>query len=190
MSGRAEACGSSGLAAAAGAWLRAIAKAGTVAAAALAACSPRPGGSAESPTPAAGAAADVSAVTLERRPCFGTCPVYAVAISPDGTVRYTGKHNVAHKGEATAAIPAARVDSLVAELEAGGYFGFADDYVMDSPACGRYATDSPTVVTSVTRDGRTKTIRHDYGCFEAPRTLAQLERRIDEVAGTSRWTGR
>lgn len=189
MSARAEACGSSGLAAAVDAWRRAIATAGTVAAAALAACSPRPGGSIESPTPDAGAA-DVPAVTLERRPCFGTCPVYSVAVAPDGTVRYTGKHHVAHTGEATAVIPAARVDSLVAELEAGGYFGFADDYVMDSPACGRYATDSPTVVTSVTRDGRTKTIRHDYGCFEAPRTLVQLERRIDEVAGTSRWTGR
>ncbi|HEX2218715.1 MAG TPA: DUF6438 domain-containing protein [Gemmatimonadales bacterium] len=190
MSARAEACGSTGLAAAAGAWRRRIGTAGTVAAAALVACSPRPGGSAESPAPAAGAASDVPAVTLERRPCFGTCPVYTVAISQEGTIRFTGKHHVSHKGEATAAIPAARVDSLVAELEAGGYFELADDYVMGAPACGRYATDSPTVITSVTRDGRTKTIRHDYGCFEAPRALAQLERRIDEVAGTSRWTGR
>jgi hypothetical protein len=156
---------------------------------ALAACAPRPAAPAGSPAPESDAA-DAPAVTLERRPCFGTCPVYTVTVSQAGTIRFTGKHHVSHKGEATATIPPARVDSLVAELEAGGYFAFADEYVMDSPACGRYAADSPTVVTSVTRDGSTKTIRHDYGCFGAPRALVGLERRIDEVAGTARWTGR
>ena len=60
---------------------------------------------------------------------------------------------------------------------------------MDAPACGQYATDSPTVITSVTAGGRSKTIRHDYGCFDAPRELARLERLIDEVAGTARWVG-
>jgi hypothetical protein len=136
------------------------------------------------------AAVELPAVTLERTPCFGTCPVYAVAISRSGTVRFTGKHHVAQSGDATATIPAARVDSLLAELEAGGYFGFADAYVMSSPACGMYATDSPTVITSATREGVTKTIRHDRGCSAAPQELSRLEQRIDEVAGTARWIGR
>jgi hypothetical protein len=61
---------------------------------------------------------------------------------------------------------------------------------MDSPACGQYATDSPTVITSASAGGRTKTIRHDYGCQAAPRELGRLEQLIDEVAGTSRWVGR
>jgi Domain of unknown function (DUF6438) len=155
----------------------------------LAACSRRESAPAAVPEaePAAGAAA---AVTLERMSCFGTCPVYTVAISRSGEVRFTGKRHVAHTGQATAAIPAARVDSLLAELDSGGYFGFADDYVADSPACGMYATDSPTVITSVTRDGKTKTIRHDRGCSAAPPELSQLEQRIDEVAGTGKWTGK
>ena len=156
---------------------------------ALAACAPSPERSAESPAPSA-AGSETPAVTLGRRPCLGTCPVYTVAVSAVGTVSYVGKHHVAHQGEATAAVSAARVDSLLTELEAGGYFEFATDYVMDAPACGRYAADSPTVVTSVTRDGRTRTVRHDYGCSAAPRELVRLERRIDEVAGTDRWTGR
>ena len=160
--------------------------------AALAACSPRPPAG-DNPAPsaetdAAGTAAP--AVTLERTPCFGACPVYQVTISRSGAVRFVGTHHVTQQGEVTAEIPAARVDSLLRELEAGGYFGFADAYVMDSPACGQYATDSPTVITCASADGRTKTIRHDYGCNAAPPELARLERRIDEVAGTSRWTGR
>jgi Domain of unknown function (DUF6438) len=130
------------------------------------------------------------AVTLERTPCFGTCPVYTVAISRTGQVRFNGKHHVTHAGQAADTIPAARVDSLLAELDAAGYFGFADDYVMNSPACGMYATDSPTVITSVNREGKAKVIRHDRGCSAAPPELSRLEQRIDEVAGTGRWTGR
>jgi Domain of unknown function (DUF6438) len=154
---------------------------------AMVACAPRPAGVRQAPAPAA-AGDEPPAVTLERTPCFGTCPVYRVAISRSGVVRFSGNHHVLHR-EGTDTIPAARVDSLLGELEAGGYFGFADAYVMDSPACGMYATDSPTVITSATRDGVTKTIRHDRGCAAAPAELSQLEQRIDEVAGTGRWTG-
>jgi hypothetical protein len=154
----------------------------------LAACSPREPAPAVAPA-AEPAAGESPAVTLERTPCFGTCPVYLVAISRTGEVRFTGKHHVTHTGQATATIPVVRVDSLLAELDAAGYYGFADDYVMSSPACGMYATDSPTVITSVSRDGKTKTIRHDRGCSAAPPELSQLEQRIDEVAETGRWTG-
>ncbi len=138
----------------------------------------------------AGATSPAPVITLERTPCFGTCPVYTVSLTGSGALRFVGKNHVSKEGEASAEIPAASVDSLVRELEVGGYFDFADDYVMNSPACGQYATDSPTVITSVTAGGRSKTIRHDYGCFAAPAELARLERRIDEVAGTARWTGR
>jgi hypothetical protein len=166
---------------------------GTLAFAVLAACGPKPaadGGPAPSADAAADTAPDAPVVTLERTPCFGTCPVYQVAISRSGAVRFVGKQHVARQGEATAEIPAARVDSLLEALESGGYFGFADEYVMGAQACGQYATDSPTVITSATAGGRTKRIRHDYGCFAAPRELVRLERLIDEAAETSRWVGR
>jgi hypothetical protein len=158
----------------------------------LTSCSPRPPAAGQAPAPygePGAAALEPPVVTLERTPCFGTCPVYQVAISRSGAVRFVGKHHVIRQGEAAAEIPAARVDSLLRELEAGGYFDFADAYVMDSPACGRYATDSPTVITSARAAGRSKTIRHDYGCDAAPPELGRLERLIDEVAGTSRWVG-
>jgi Domain of unknown function (DUF6438) len=158
----------------------------------VAGCSPRPPSAGPTPAPdaePAATAAEPPVVTLERTPCFGSCPVYQVSISRSGTVRFVGKQHVTREGEATAEIPAARVDSLLRELEAGGYFGFADAYVMSSPACGQYATDSPTVITSVSAGGRTKTIRHDFGCDGAPEELGRLERRIDEVASTAGWIG-
>ena len=131
-----------------------------------------------------------SAVVLERAPCFGSCPVYTVAVSPDGEVSYEGRAHVKRRGTATARIPKERVDSLLNELDRAGYFGFANRYVQSEPACGRYATDSPSAKTSVTYRGRTKTIMHDYGCGSVPGALVVLERRIDEVLGSDRWTGR
>lgn len=158
-------------------------------AAAVAACSPPSAGVAPAPS-AAAARSDSTVVALERTPCFGSCPVYRVTISRTGVVRFTGTRFTAHQGEASAEIPAARVDSLIEQLRAGGYFELADRYTRDAEACGRYSTDSPTVITSVVADGVRKEIRHDYGCADAPRELARLERRIDEVAGTARWIGR
>jgi len=132
---------------------------------------------------------DSAVVTLERTSCFGTCPVYLVTASANGGIRFEGKSHVPHPGSAVGQVPKARLDSLLAELKAAGYFGFEDQYVPGSPACENAATDLPTVTTSVTLDGRTKRIEHYRGCAGAPRALSQLEERIDEVLNTAQWTG-
>jgi hypothetical protein len=46
------------------------------------------------------------------------------------------------------------------------------------------------VITSVRLGERHKRIEHDHGCGNAPEALSVLERRIDEVLGTERWTRR
>ena len=136
------------------------------------------------------AVAPVPAITLERTACFGGCPVYTLSVSPAGEVQYEGKAHVRRVGAATGKVPPERVDALLSELERGGYFTFADRYTSPEPTCGRYATDSPSVITAVTLRGRTKRIVHDYGCGGAPGALVVLERRIDEALNSGQWTGR
>ena len=138
----------------------------------------------------ADSAASAPVITLERTACFGGCPVYSVSVSPDGEVSFEGRAHVRKLGVATARVPRERVESLLSELERAGYFTFADRYTSPEPTCGRYATDSPSVITSVTLRGRTKRIAHDYGCGGAPGALVVLERRIDETLNTGQWTGR
>lgn len=135
------------------------------------------------------AAAD-PAISLERTPCFGGCPVYTISVSPSGQVTYEGKANVRELGTATGQVPQQRVDALLIELEQAGYFGFASRYALSEPACGRYVTDLPSVISSATLGARTKRIEHDYGCGRAPAALNVLEKRIDEVLGSGQWTGR
>jgi hypothetical protein len=139
------------------------------------------------PAPTIGGAANIS---LERRPCFGACPVYTVRIDGSGAVRFEGRRFVRDSGTFSGTIPKASVDSLVAELVAEGYFGLADRYIAGQPGCGRYATDLPTVVTEVHLSGRAKRVEHDHGCADAPEVLGRLERTIDQVAGVAKWVGR
>ena len=154
------------------------------------ACAPRKDASRPSDSSAMASAASMPAISLERTPCFGGCPVYTVAVSSAGEVTYEGKASVRQLGKASGKIPAQKVDTLLVELEKAGYFSMANRYAASEPSCGRYSTDSPSAITSVTIRGRTKRIEHDYGCGAAPGALVVLERRIDEVVGSGRWTGR
>lgn len=153
----------------------------------LTACAARtPRAPAQDPSDATG---PVPAISLERTPCFGTCPVYTISVSPSGQVTFEGRAHVRLLGTATGQIPPRRVDSLLVELEKAGYFRFASRYAASDPACGRYVTDLPAAITTVSLRGRTKRIEHDHGCGAAPGALAVLEKRIDEVLGSDQWIG-
>jgi hypothetical protein len=128
-------------------------------------------------------------ISLERTPCFGTCPVYTVSVSPSGQVTFEGRAHVRFLGRATGQIPRQRVDALLVELERAGYFRFAGRYAASEPVCGRYVTDLPSAISTAVLHGRTKRIEHDHGCGAAPGALAVLEKRIDEVLGSDRWIG-
>lgn len=147
------------------------------------------------PTPAPGpeaSSAELSApaITLERTPCFGSCPVYSLSISRSGIVRFDGKKFVEHTGPDSAKISPAAVDSLLAEMDEAGFYELDERYTSGAPACGRYATDLPSATMSATDGKRVGRVQHDHGCTDAPPVLSRLELRIDELAGTARWTGR
>jgi hypothetical protein len=135
-------------------------------------------------------AAPSSAVSLYRSPCYGGCPAYSVSVTADGLVTYEGRDGVLERGTKTAQIPKQRVDALLRELDAAGYFDFAVRYRPSERVCGRYVPDAPSVITSVRLGQRSKQIEHDHGCGAAPLALNVLESRIDEVLGSERWTGR
>jgi len=123
------------------------------------------------------------AVTLERGPCYGTCPVYKLTLYDSGKVIFEGKDHVRTKGTQTAAIGKERVAELVAEFEKLGYFSFKDRYTADR------VTDMPAAATSVRAGGRVKRIEHYHGDSSAPKILTALENEIDAAASSNRWIG-
>lgn len=129
-------------------------------------------------------------VTLERKPCFGTCPVYRVAVTEDGAVVFEGLQHVDSVGRFAGRIDAQRVAALARLFDEHDYFALDDRYAYGEPNCPQYGTDAPTVITSITSGDRSKRVEHDLGCAGVPQRLHDLERGIDEIVGTSRWIRR
>jgi hypothetical protein len=161
----------------------------TFATTAMGACVPAQNGVENADPPAAVVSSD-SRVTMERFPCYGTCPVYRVGITADGVVTFTGERFVDSTGTMTHRIEPAVAAGLMQELAASGFFELADKYTYDAKECGMYHTDAPRVTLVLHIDGRSKTVEHDYGCGGAPATLRSLQERVDSVAGVARWVGR
>jgi hypothetical protein len=120
-------------------------------------------------------------ITLERTACFGTCPVYSLTIRGEGTVVYEGKDHVEIKGKVETTITQDQIDELISEFEKVDYFALEGSYT------ARTITDAPTVITSISIDGKTKTIEHYHGDFSAPEKLRELEDRIDEIVDSDQW---
>src|SRR5689334_12457571 len=108
---------------------------------------------------------DGDSITLQRTACFGACPVYTVTIHEDGTVEYNGEKFVDVEGEQTLNIGADAFNELMQVIDDVGYFDWDDEYT------DMTVTDQSYIMTSVTRDGETKTINHYLGDATAPLEL-------------------
>jgi len=122
-------------------------------------------------------------ITLERTPCYGTCPGYSVEIAGDGTVTYMGQHFVAEKGVRTARIPQSAVRALYDAFVKADFFWSFDEY--SAPI-----TDLPTKIVTISFDGHSKSVLDYAGERQGmPKAIADLEEAIDAAAGTAQWIG-
>lgn len=123
-------------------------------------------------------------ITLSRGACYGTCPIYEIAIHGDGTVLYDGKDFVVTKGKQKAQIPHASLVTLVDAFRKADYFSLADGYVSG-------VTDNPTYVTSISFDGASKSVVDYVGQqVGMPPGVSDLEVAIDRLSGAYKWIGR
>ena len=137
-------------------------------------------------------------IVLERSGCYGSCPIYKLAVSGNGEVTFEGKDFVNMKGEVTDRISDRQLGDLVEALNRAAFFGLRDSYVSELDGCWAVASDQATVITTVVTPSRSKTVRHYLGCVEAdddltypegvhPRALSDLEIEIDRIVGSGKW---
>jgi len=127
-------------------------------------------------------------ITLERRPCFGTCAVYLISIAGDGSMVFDGRAYVHSPGRTTSQLDSGSVAALIQLFDDSRFFELDDRYLDGERHCLQYALDAPIVITSIAIGGRTKRVEHDLGCDGVPAQLTLLEGRIDELARVWRWT--
>ncbi len=131
-------------------------------------------------------------ITLSRTICYGTCPAYKLEIFANGRVVYEGEHHVRKKGHAVWQINQDRVKELITEFKKINYFSLSDDYnFLNRRNCPTFGEDAPSVTTSITINGRSKTVSHSHGCqdSEVLSNLEAFEDRIDELADAKRLIG-
>ena len=119
-------------------------------------------------------------ITLQRSRCFGICPVYNITIYGNGTVRYEGIANVNTTGIQISNISENHVRQLLTEFRNINYFSFNETEI-----ASHVVYDAPVFTTSLTLNGKTKTIQH-YETTD-PKELTVLENTIDEIVDSNQW---
>jgi hypothetical protein len=125
-------------------------------------------------------------IEMRRSGCFGSCPVYSVRISGDGSVVFTGEENV-RTAEATAQIPVEDVQALVDEMLDADFFDLQPLGSCGPDDVSAYTADRSSSVISLALGDQSKEISSDHGDSCSPAVLRSIEDMIDEVAGTARW---
>ena len=133
-------------------------------------------------------------ITLERKPCSGSCPEYRVTLYGDGRVRYLGTSGFLDKGLREDGVDRDAFVDLLDDIYGAGFFDMKDFYVygrgivVDDTGTvsedAEYVTDLPTQIVTVAIGSYRKSVT-DY--WNPPADLRELEEKIDEAAGTSQW---
>ena len=129
---------------------------------------------------------DLTEIRYEVGPCYGTCPVYSVAVEADGTTRYTGERHTAVEGERVQAGDAATFRSLQKRLAAMQPEMATTQQTLD---CEPLATDLPNfTVTWVNQDGAQAVLEHDTGCHsENGRERTDILKSLNAELGIEHW---
>lgn len=126
-------------------------------------------------------------ITLKRTACFGPCPMYKLTIYADGRVVFEGQDNVKQKGKVESSITLDKIQELIAAFKQINYFNLKNNY--SGADCPQIWTDHPSAITSLTMNGKSKTVTHYYGCqgLEILDKLAKLESEIDKAVNVNQW---
>jgi len=128
-------------------------------------------------------------ITLERTRCYGFCPSYVLKISATGKVTYEGRASVKLVGQAESSISQEKLRELILAFEKINYFELRASYETPNDGCKDWVTDGPTAITSLTINGRSKSVRHYSGCrgIAVLAELEKLEQAIDDAANSQQW---
>ncbi len=121
-------------------------------------------------------------ITIERTPCYGSCPAYTARIFADGIVVYWGEHFVKVTGESRFQISEKRVSDLIEAFEKIDFFSLNNLYPTDV-TCG------PSTILTFVYGGRRKRVVNEHG-YDVPPSLGTLADRVDTLARLNRLIGK
>jgi hypothetical protein len=136
-----------------------------------------------------------SEVTLQRGPCFGTCPTYVVTLHADGRIEWDGQGNVRVTGRGRANVAAKQFAELARIVDEVHFFELDERGHIPDPPCDPNALCRRVIVTCTDTSHAIITVQHvdgmrhvvdDAHCTDNP-DLEALETAIDRLASTAKW---
>jgi hypothetical protein len=122
--------------------------------------------------------ADSLVVSLQRTPCFGTCPAYTITVYRSGYATYFGSSHVQLEGLHEARIGLDTLHRILADAERSGFYQFQDKYDRD-------VSDLPSSILRVVGNGRDKRVLARIG---TPEAFKLLFARVEELLLPVVWT--
>jgi hypothetical protein len=122
---------------------------------------------------------ETTSVTLRRGACFGTCPIYKVTLSSDGTAIWNGERFVERIGRYRGEIDLDDYWRLVRFIERAGFFHFDDEYLGN-------VTDLPDYRLTVVSGGTTKSVLQNG--VDEPADFWVIATLVDALAESVDWS--
>jgi hypothetical protein len=123
---------------------------------------------------------DKVTVTLQRQPCYGSCPSYTVEVR-DGRATYDGRGDVDVLGSHHYRVPRQNLAKLVESLRASDVWSLRDSYTA-------HVTDLPTYILTLNLGGQQHQLTDYWGQMAGmPSTVSDLEDEVDKAARSQMW---
>jgi hypothetical protein len=120
-------------------------------------------------------------IELSRSGCFGSCPIYRIAIDGDGRVTYEGKDFVSITGIHRSHISGSMVAALLERFRDANFLALQSSYRAS-------ATDLPTYCLKLTIGSVEKTVEDYEGEWVGmPSSVTELENAVDTASDSARW---
>jgi|TARA_B100000959_G_scaffold256017_1_gene288853 hypothetical protein len=108
-------------------------------------------------------------ISLERTPCYGTCPIYKMEVFSDGSAFFHGERFVDKIGDFQFTVSKKTIDYILKQAEEIDFFEMKDKYTGN-------ITDLPKTITFIKSEKAEKKII-DY--YNAPKILKEFESLVD-----------
>lgn len=115
--------------------------------------------------------------SIERTPCFGTCPIYIMEIYDSGYVEYIGKRFVDNVGKFHAKVEHNKLQAIRDKAIEIGYFDLKDEYPSQ-------IADFPSTITTVKLHGKRKRV---FNKQNAPQKLYDFQSYMDTLFADVKW---
>ena len=108
-------------------------------------------------------------ISLQRTPCYGTCPIYKMEIFSDGSAFYHGERFVEKMGDYEFSVSRETINYILKKAVEIGFFELEDKYTAN-------ITDLPKTITFMKNGKDEKRVIDYYG---APKALKEFESLVD-----------